>query len=148
MTVPPVPTPLSSPVERAFFAAASALLLERCGAGHAFRGATLLAAGRAGATIQVPVSPPHDAPQPARRRQLRVLIVEQLAAADRPRRGAALARSCGRRYNSHFRTVIAGLESEGVVAPIANGYWLAARPLPGPVNPPAEQNLPPAASAS
>jgi hypothetical protein len=127
----PTPPTAASLVERAFIGAANALLLERCGAGHTFRGATLLAAGRTGATIQVPVSPPSDVPRPVRRRQLRELIVEQLAAADRPPRGAALARACGRRYNSHFRTVIAGLESGGVVAPAAGGYWLAGRPLPG-----------------
>jgi hypothetical protein len=124
-------SPLSpSPVERAFIAAATALLLERCGAGHVFRGATVLTASRRGAAIQVPVSPPPDAPRPTRRRQLRELLVEQLAAAERPPRGVALARACGRRYNSHFRTVIARLESEGVVTPAAGGYWLAARPLP------------------
>lgn len=119
-----------SPIEQTFLAAAHALLLERCGSGHTFLGATLLAANRTGAPIQIPVSPPPDARRPARRRQLRELIVEQLAKADRPPRGAALARACGRRYNSHFRTVIAHLQTEGVVAPISSGYWLAARPLP------------------
>jgi hypothetical protein len=118
-------------LERSFIAAANALLLERCGAGHTFRGATLLATGRGGATIQVPVSPPADVPRPVRRRQLRELIVEQLATADRPPRGAALARACGRRYNSHFRTVISALEAAGVVTAAAGGYWLASRPLPG-----------------
>jgi hypothetical protein len=127
----PMPPSAASSVERSFIAAANALLLERCGAGHAFRGATLLAASRSGATIQIPVSPPADVPRPTRRRQLRELLVEQLAAADRPRRGLALARACGRRYNSHFRTVISGLETAGVVAAVAGGYWLAARPLPG-----------------
>jgi hypothetical protein len=131
--VPSMPTPASStsPVEQAFISAANALLMERCGVGHTFRGATLLAVGRTGTTIQIPVSPPADMPRPARRRQLRELIVEHLAAADRPPRGAALARACGRRYNSHFRTVIAGLESEGLVAPAAGGYWLAGKALPG-----------------
>ncbi len=139
--MPPVPILSVSPVERAFVAAANALLVERCGAGHTFRGATLLAARRTGATIQVPVSPPSDLLQPARRRPLRELIVEQLAAAERPPRGAALARACGRRYNSHFRTVIAGLESEGVVTPADDGYWLAGRPLPGPAVSTAEKIL-------
>jgi hypothetical protein len=126
MSANPAPT-----VEQSFFAAARALVLERCGPGHTYHGATLLAANRTGATIQVPVSPPADVPRPTRRRQLRELIVEQLAATERPPRGAALARACGRNYNSHFRTVIAGLESEGVVTPVAGGYWLAARPIPG-----------------
>jgi hypothetical protein len=131
--VPPQPTltPSASSVERAFIVAANALLLERCGTGHTFHGATLLAARRAGPTIPVPVSPPADVPRRVRRRQLRELIIEQLEKAERPPRGAALARACGRRYNSHFRTVIAGLESEGVVAPVAGGYWLAGRSLPG-----------------
>jgi hypothetical protein len=127
----PTPAPTTSPVERTFIGAANALLLERCGPGHTFRGATLLAIGRTGATIQIPVSPPADIPRPARRRHLRELIVEQLAVAEHPPRGAALARACVRRYNSHFRTVIAGLETEGVVAPTAGGYWLAGRALPG-----------------
>jgi hypothetical protein len=61
---------------------------------------------------------------------LRELIVEQLAKTARPPRGAALARACGRRYNSHFRMVVAGLESEGVVVPAAGGYWLAGRSVP------------------
>ncbi len=131
--MPPVPVPSdsTSPVERAFIGAANALLLERCGAGHTFRGATLLATSRSGATIQIPVSPPADTPRPRRRRQLRELIVEHLAIADRPPRGAALARVCGRRYNSHFRTVIAGLEAEGVVTVAAGGYWLVGKLLPG-----------------
>jgi hypothetical protein len=130
--VPPLLSSPTSSVEWSFIAAARALLLERCGAGHAFGGATVLAISRAGATIQVPVSPPPDTARRVRRRQLRELIVEALAGADRPPRGAALARACGRSYNSHFRTVIACLEAEGVVVPAANGYWLAFRPLPGP----------------
>jgi len=131
--VPSVPIPPSSAsaVEVAFIGAANALILERCGAGHTFRGATLLAASRTGMTIQVPVSPPADLPRPTRRRQLRELIVEQLAAAERPQRGSALARACSRTYNSHFRTVIAGLESEAVVLLTAGGYWLAGKALPG-----------------
>lgn len=127
----PIPPNYPSSVEQSFIAAANTLLLERCGPGHSFRGATLLAANRAGATIQIPVSPPSDVPRPVRRRHLRELIVEHLAAATRPTRGAALARACGRHYNSHFRTVIATLEADGVVAAIAGGYWLASRPLPG-----------------
>jgi hypothetical protein len=144
--VPSVPTSstttTATAVENNFIAAANALLMERCGAGHAFCGATLLTAGRGGAPIQVPVSPPAGVPRPARRRHLRELIVEQLATTDRPPRGAALARACGRRYNSHFRTVIAGLESEGVVTPAAGGYWLSGRPAPCRGDARAEKNLP------
>jgi hypothetical protein len=129
--VPSQPASTTLSVEQAFIGAANALLLERCGAGHTFRGATLLAVGRTGATIQVPVSPPADILPPVRRRQLRELIVEQLSRAMRPPRGSALARACDRSYNSHFRTVIAGLENAGVVTPVAGGYWLAGKPLPG-----------------
>jgi hypothetical protein len=132
---------VASVVESNFIAAANALLMERCGAGHTFRGATLLTAGRTGAPIQVPVSPPADVPRPTRRRHLRELIVEQLVAAERPRRGVTLARACGRRYNSHFRTVIAGLEAEGVVTPADGGYWLTGRPAPPRGTTPAEKNL-------
>jgi hypothetical protein len=107
--------------------------MERCGAGHIYRGATLLAVSRTGATIQVPVSPPADTPGPVRRRQLRELIVEQLAKAARPPRGVVLARACGRRYNSHFRTVISGLEADGVVLSTPTGYWLAGRSAPEPL---------------
>jgi hypothetical protein len=121
----------ASPIEQAFIGAATALLLERCGVGHIFRGATLLATNRSGTTIQVPFSPPAEIPRPARRRQLRELIVEQLAAAEQPPRGAALARACGRSYNSHFRSVVSGLEAEGLVASTAGGYWLAGKALPG-----------------
>jgi hypothetical protein len=133
--VPSVPMPpnAGSSVEQSFIAAARALLLDRCGAGHSFRGATLLAVSRTGATIQIPVSPPADTPGPVRRRQLRELIVEQLAKATRPSRSVALARACGRRYNSHFRTVIADLEANGVVVSAASGYWLAGRSVPEPL---------------
>jgi hypothetical protein len=50
--------------------------------------------------------------------------------AARPLRGAALARACGRRYNSHLRAVIANLESDGVVVSTPSGYWLAGRSVP------------------
>lgn len=131
---------MPSVVESNFIAAANALLMERCGAGHTFRGATLLTAGRTGAPIQVPVSPPADVPRPTRRRHLRELLVEQLAAAERPPRGTTLARACGRRYNSHFRTVIASLEADGVVTPTDGGYWLTGRPLPHRASDPAGKN--------
>jgi hypothetical protein len=126
----PAPLNPASALEQSFIASARALLLERCGAGHTFHGATLLAINRTGTTIQIPVSPPPDSRGPTRRRQLRELIVEQLAKATRPPRGAALARACGRLYNSHFRKVVADLEAEGVVVAAAGGYWLAGRSVP------------------
>ena len=51
-------------------------------------------------------------------------ILDVLAEADRPLKGQAIATRAGRKFNSHFKQVLAQLKRDGEVVLVADGYTL------------------------
>jgi len=51
-------------------------------------------------------------------------ILAVLAEADRPLKGQAIATRAGRKFNSHFKQVLAQLKRDGEVVLVADGYTL------------------------
>jgi hypothetical protein len=51
-------------------------------------------------------------------------ILAVLAEADRPLKGQAIAARAGRKFNSHFKQVLAQLKRDGEVVLVADGYTL------------------------
>lgn len=73
-----------------------------------------------------------NSPEPADRRIGRppttiAMILAELVRTDRPLKGAALARRCGRQYSGHFREALGSIVEEGLAVTIDGEYWLTSR---------------------